>query len=162
MSRSSWIFFNVILLSCSIFFIKSSENISALHPKSEKLLRYLHAGSMQEWYETRIYTMHPNGSKFSLFHMKIFFAKSRYLGLGWLITSQFSVRCSYFSMPKIHTSDTPSPGVGLLRHFPPFRYFQIFSALSKHTLAIEYHVYIWQVLQQLSCGDTCHIWMWFN
>ena len=26
-------------------------------------------------------------------------------------------------------------------------------------LAIEYHVYIWQVSRQLSCGDTCQIWM---
>ena len=41
-------------------------------------------------------------------------------------------------------------------------YFPNFSALSKHTLDIEYHVYIWQVSPQLSCGDTCQIWMWFN
>ena len=27
-------------------------------------------------------------------------------------------------------------------------------------LAIVYHVHIWQVLPQLSCGDTCQIWMW--
>ena len=51
---------------------------------------------------------------------------------------------------------------GLLSQFPPFRYFPIFSALSNHTLAIEYHVYIWQVSPQLSCGDTCQIWMWFE
>ena len=53
-------------------------------------------------------------------------------------------------------------GWGLLSQFPPFRYFPIFSALSNHTLAIEYHVYIWQVSPQLSCGDTCQIWMWFE
>ena len=29
-------------------------------------------------------------------------------------------------------------------------------------LAIEYHVYIWQVSPQLSCGDTFQIWMWFR
>ena len=29
-------------------------------------------------------------------------------------------------------------------------------------LAIEYHVHIWQVLSQLSCGDTRQIWMWFK
>ena len=40
--------------------------------------------------------------------------------------------------------------------------FWFFSALSKHTLAIEYHIYIWQVLPQLSCGDTCQIWMWLE
>ena len=26
-------------------------------------------------------------------------------------------------------------------------------------LAIEYHVYIWRVSPQLSCGDTCQVWM---
>ena len=29
-------------------------------------------------------------------------------------------------------------------------------------LDIKYHVYIWQVSPQLSCGDTCQIWMWFK
>ena len=52
--------------------------------------------------------------------------------------------------------------MGLLSYFLPFRYFPNFSALSKHTLAIEYHVNIWQVLPQLSCADTCQIWMWFK
>ena len=52
--------------------------------------------------------------------------------------------------------------VGLLSRFPPFRSFPNFSALSKHTLDIEYHVYIWQVSPQLSCGDTCQIWKWFK
>ena len=51
-------------------------------------------------------------------------------------------------------------GWGLLSQFPPFRYFPNFSKSPKHTLAIEYHVYIWQVSPQLSCGDTCQIWMW--
>ena len=53
-------------------------------------------------------------------------------------------------------------GWGLLRQFPPFRYFANFSALSKQTLAIEYPVYIWQVSPQLSCGDTCQMWTWFE
>ena len=26
--------------------------------------------------------------------------------------------------------------------------------------AIDYHVHIWQVSPQFSCGDTCQIWMW--
>ena len=29
-------------------------------------------------------------------------------------------------------------------------------------LAIEYHVYILQWLLQLSCCNTCQIWMWFE
>ena len=53
-------------------------------------------------------------------------------------------------------------GWGLLTRFPPFRYFPNFSTSPKYMLAIEYHVHIWQVLPQLSCGDTCHIWMWFK
>ena len=39
-------------------------------------------------------------------------------------------------------------GCGLLSQFPPFHYISNFSVLSKYALAIEYHVYIWQ----LSCG----------
>ena len=35
--------------------------------------------------------------------------------------------------------------------------FFAFSSLLKHMLAIEYHVYIWQVLSQLRGGDICHI-----
>ena len=31
------------------------------------------------------------------------------------------------------------------------------TVLSKHTLAIESHIYIWQVSPQLSCGGTCQI-----
>ena len=52
-------------------------------------------------------------------------------------------------------------GWGLLSQFPPFRYFPNFSSLSKHTLTVKYRIYIWQVSPQLSCGDTCQIWMWF-
>ena len=29
-------------------------------------------------------------------------------------------------------------------------------------LAIEYHIYIWHASPQLSCGDICQIWMWFE
>ena len=53
-------------------------------------------------------------------------------------------------------------GWGLLRRFPPFRYFPNFSTSPKYVLAIEYHVHIWQVSPQLSCGDTCQIWIRFK
>ena len=53
-------------------------------------------------------------------------------------------------------------GWGLLSQFSQFRYFPHFPLLPKQTLAIEYHVYIWQVSPQLSCGDSCQIWMWFR
>ena len=65
--------------------------------------------------------------------------------------------------PHFHSWHLEScQGWGLLSQFSPFRYFPYFPLLSKQTLAIEYHVYIWQVLPQLSCGDTCQIWMWFR
>ena len=53
-------------------------------------------------------------------------------------------------------------GWWLQSQFPSFCYSLNFSIMSKHTLAIEYNVYIWQVSPQLSCGDTCQIWMWFK
>ena len=53
-------------------------------------------------------------------------------------------------------------GWGFLSRFAPFLYFFNFSASPKYTLAIEYHVHIWQVSLQLSCGDTCQIWMRFK
>ena len=51
-------------------------------------------------------------------------------------------------------------GWRLLRRFPPFHYFPNFSASSKYMLATEYHVHTWQMLPQLSCSDTCQIWIW--
>ena len=53
-------------------------------------------------------------------------------------------------------------GWGLLSQFPPFRYFPIFAESSKYHLPNEYHIYIWKVSPQPSCGDTCQIWMWFD
>ena len=57
---------------------------------------------------------------------------------------------------------TRSIWVGLLSQFPPFRYFPTFSELPKYWLPIEYHIHIWQMSPQLSCGDICQIWMWFE
>ena len=51
---------------------------------------------------------------------------------------------------------------GLLNQFILFHFFHSFSGLSKHYLPIEYHIHIWQVSLQLSCSDTCQIWMWLN
>ena len=42
-------------------------------------------------------------------------------------------------------------------NWSPFRYFPNCSVPPNHTLAIEHHIYIWQVSPQLSCGDTCQI-----
>ena len=50
----------------------------------------------------------------------------------------------------------------ILSQFHLFRHFPNFSALWINRLVVEYHVYIWQVSPQLSCGDTCQIWMWLR
>ena len=76
-----------------------------------------------------------------------------------------SVRSSHleFSSHAIENCrPVPTQGWGLLSRFPPLRYFPIFSAPPKCMLAIEYNVYIWQVSPQLSCGDSCQIWMRFK
>ena len=65
---------------------------------------------------------------------------------------------SYFVVACISLLYTPTEatlGWGLLSQFPLFRYFPNFLTSPKHTLAIDYHVYIWRVSPQLSCGDTC-------
>ena len=43
---------------------------------------------------------------------------------------------------------------------PLFSYF--FFRFWIHTLAIGFHVHIWQVSPHLSCFDTCQIWMWLK
>ena len=53
-------------------------------------------------------------------------------------------------------------GWGSLSQFLPFHYYPSFLELSKHRLLIEYHFHIWQMSLQLSCRDTCPIWMWSN
>ena len=53
-------------------------------------------------------------------------------------------------------------GVGVTKPISSIPLFSSFSTSPKHTLAIEYHVYIWRVSPQLSCGDTCQILMWFK
>ena len=49
--------------------------------------------------------------------------------------------CAWFTLYCV-SMRVCNPGWGLLSQFPPFRHFLKFSALSEHTLAIEYHVYI--------------------
>ena len=51
---------------------------------------------------------------------------------------------------------------GVVHKFLPFRYFPNFFQHCHNTLAFEYHVHIWQVSPQLSCGNIRQIWMWFK
>ena len=75
------------------------------------------------------------------------------------INQVLTLRLTIFSLSDIVRLQTWNPVLvwGLQGQFPPFRYFPNLSVLSKHMLAIEYHVYIWQVSPQLSCGGTCQI-----
>ena len=49
----------------------------------------------------------------------------------------------------------------LLCQFSPFRYFPNFSQ-SNQQFPVWYHIHIWQVSPQLSCGDTWQIWTWLE
>ena len=56
-----------------------------------------------------------------------------------------------------------SPEVGVTKapliNFPVVEIF----FLAKYTLSYSLnHIYIWQVSLQLSCSDTCQIWMWYS
>ena len=66
------------------------------------------------------------------------------------------------SISSVNTDEIPAQGWGLLSRFSPFRYFPNFQLLQNTYCAIEYHVHIRQVSPQLSCGDTCQIWMRFK
>ena len=89
---------------------------------------------------------------------------------GWFDDFQFPLQglhdalsCTYLNSIMDYPSVSKTHlGWGLLSQFSPFRYFPHLPLLSKQTLGIEYHVYIWQVSPQLSCGETCQIWMWFR
>ena len=61
-----------------------------------------------------------------------------------------------------NVSATSRPGVGVTKPIFSVPLFSTFSVIVKKALDIEYRVYIWQVSPQLSCGDTCQIWMWFR
>ena len=54
------------------------------------------------------------------------------------------------------------PGIEVTKSTPPpsFSYFPIFSGWWKRTLALKYYVCIRQVSPELSCGETCQLWMW--
>ena len=84
------------------------------------------------------------------------------IGVGLPCGKMHFVHTDVGSSVRCCLHDQQHLGWGLLRHFPPFCYFPNFSALSKHPFVLEYHVYIWQVSPQLSCGDSWQIWMWLK
>ena len=54
------------------------------------------------------------------------------------------------------------PGVGVTKPISFTGLFFQFLELTKHWLPTKYHIHIWQVSPQLSCGYTDQIYMWFN
>ena len=54
------------------------------------------------------------------------------------------------------------PGVGVTKPISPVPLFSQIFCIIKNMLTVKYRVSIWQVSPQLSCGDTCQIWMWFQ
>ena len=53
-------------------------------------------------------------------------------------------------------------GWGLLNDFLSVPLSFLFFIIVQNQLPIEYHVHIWQLSPQLSCGDTWQIWMCFQ
>ena len=64
--------------------------------------------------------------------------------------------------PNLQVLYIRNPGWGILRHFPPFRYFPTFSEWSNHWLHAWYHVHVWQVSPLLRFEDTWQIWTWLK
>ena len=89
------------------------------------------------------------------------------LGQSWsrsmspygVIRAQVTPICATYALKPSSNSHTEMQYIQGWGVTKPISSVPIVSALRIHTLAIEYHVYIWQVSPQLSCGDTCQIWM---
>ena len=58
-------------------------------------------------------------------------------------------------VPCITRFSGDGSGVGVTKPNSSVPLISRFSPLPKHWLPLEYHIHIWQVLPQLSCGDTC-------
>ena len=133
------------------------------------------------WTNAGILLIEPLGRKFSeilieirtfsfnKMHLKVSSSKWRpfCLGLNVLKTSMCHLGARDLLSSKPHfvvisARGWQGLGWGLLSQFPPFLYFPNFSSLPKHTLTVKHRIDIWQVSPQLSCGDTCQIWMWFE
>ena len=72
----------------------------------------------------------------------------------------------YFTGPGViewlHPCQRSIPRVGVTKPISSVPLFFTVFTLWKHTLAIEYQVYIWQASPHLSYDGTCQILMWFK
>ena len=103
--------------------------------------------------------IHKNASKNIVCEIAAILSRGKWVNDGIMFLEKSTGNLvAFFSISTCRwTGADRHQGWGLLNQCPPFRYYLKFSASSKHTLAIEYHVYIWQVSPQLSCGGTCQI-----
>ena len=71
---------------------------------------------------------------------------------------------SPITMKLCTRQDTTSlhESAGLFSQYISFCHFSDLSSLSRHWTSIDHSLFIWHVSPQLSCGDTCQIWMWFK
>ena len=73
----------------------------------------------------------------------------------WLNERGLCIAYPMFARDKKHNRSILL--VGLLKHFPHSAIFTFFL-----WLPIEYHVHIWQVSPQFSCGETWQMWAWWK
>ena len=68
----------------------------------------------------------------------------------------------FFSQSYMHRPNSAFNTLGDESYLAIFFHFPSFSESSQHLLPVKYHIHVWQMLPQISCGDTCQIWMWFK
>ena len=62
-----------------------------------------------------------------------------------------------------HTQNDPCwSRVGVTMSVSSIPLFFPFFWIIKNRLPYQYHIHIWQLSLQLSCSDSCQIWMWSN
>ena len=73
--------------------------------------------------------------------------------------------CIFYGIYSMHDHaqrNRPKPGVGVTEKTFSVALFSEFFIIIKTHVWYWISRYIWQVSPQLSCGDTCQIWMWFR
>ena len=66
------------------------------------------------------------------------------------------LRCQWSNLEDL------TQGWGLLKFHAIISLIAKFSILQKYMLDSSNHIHIWQMLPQLSCGDTCQTWMRYS
>ena len=153
-----YLFTNILLYSSQCGFRKGHSTDLASTEPIERVSEYLDCGKLP------ISVFVDLSKAFDTLSHSILLDKTKYYGFSNTPLNWFSFylqnRMQFVDFDG--TLSTTVQGWGLLSKFPPFRYFPNFSTSPKYMLAIGCHFHIWQVSPQLSCGDTCQIWIWFE